>query len=75
MSQTGSIDHAKRAKQGFLLGAGLFALGALGELVGHALYAELPGWEQALFFNAEVVGVLLALFAPLVFAGVLPLIE
>jgi hypothetical protein len=75
MSQTGSMDYAKRAKQGFLLGAGLFAFGALGELVGHALYTELPGWEQALFFNAELVGVLLALFAPLVFAGVLPLVE
>jgi hydrogenase/urease accessory protein HupE len=75
MSQTGSMDYAKRAKQGFLLGAGLFAFGALGELLGHVLYTELPGWEQALFFNAELVGVLLALFAPLVFAGVLPLVE
>ncbi|MEF8787158.1 MAG: hypothetical protein V5A45_14595 [Haloarculaceae archaeon] len=75
MSQTGSMDHAKRAKQGFLLGVGLFAVGALGEIVGHALYAELPGWEQTLLFNAEVVGILLALLAPLVFGIVLPLIE
>ncbi|WP_340101331.1 hypothetical protein [Salinibaculum salinum] len=75
MSQTGSMDHAKRAKQGFLLGAGLFAAGALGELVGHALFAELPGWEQALLFNAEAAGILIALFAPLVFGVVLPLIE
>jgi hydrogenase/urease accessory protein HupE len=69
------MDHAKRAKQGFLLGVGLFAVGALGEIIGHALYAELPGWEQTLLFNAEVVGILLALLAPLVFGIVLPLIE
>ncbi|WP_302080291.1 hypothetical protein [Salinibaculum rarum] len=75
MSQTGSMDHAKRAKQGFFLGAGLFAVGALGEIVGHSLYTELPGWEQTLLFNAEVVGILLALFAPLVFGIVLPLVE
>lgn len=75
MSQTGSIDHAKRAKQGFLLGAGLFAVGGLGEILGHALYTELPAWEQTLLFNAEVVGVLLALLAPLIFGVVLPLTE
>jgi hydrogenase/urease accessory protein HupE len=69
------MDHAKRAKQGFLLGVGLFAVGALGEIVGHALYAELPGWEQTLLFNAEAVGILLALLAPLVFGVVLPLTE
>jgi hypothetical protein len=70
-----SIDHEKRAKQGFLLGVGLFVVGGLGELIGHALYTELPGWEAALFFNAEVAGVLIGLFAPLVFGIVLPLIE
>ncbi len=75
MAYGNSIDHAKRAKQGFFTGLGLFALGGLGEIIGHALYAELPGWEQALFFNAEVAGVLIALFVPLIFGIVLPLIE
>jgi hypothetical protein len=75
MGHTTSIDHARRAKQGFLLGFGLFAFGALGEIVGHALYSDLPGWEQMLLFDAEVAGVLIALFAPLIFGIVLPLIE
>lgn len=69
------MDHAKRAKQGFMLGVGLFALGALGEIIGHAMYSELPGWEQTLLFNAEVFGILIGLLAPLVFGIVLPLIE
>jgi len=75
MAYGSSIDHAKRAKQGFVLGVGLFALGGLGELLGHAMYSELPGWEQALFFNAEVFGVLIALFVPLIVGIVMPLIE
>ena len=75
MSQTSSMDHAKRAKQGFLLGVGLFAVGALGEIIGHAMYSDLPGWEQMLLFDAEVLGVLIALLAPLVFGVVLPLTE
>jgi hypothetical protein len=75
MSQTGSIDHAKRAKQGFYLGVSLFVVGAVGEIVGHAVYSDMPGWEQALLFDAEVVGVLLALLAPLIFGVVLPLTE
>lgn len=75
MSQTGSIDHAKRAKQGFLLGVSLFAVGALGEIVGHVLSSDMPGWGETLLFDAEVLGILLALFAPLVFGIVLPLTE
>jgi hydrogenase/urease accessory protein HupE len=75
MGTSSSIAHAKRAKQGFLVGVVLFAVGALGEMVGHAVIGELPGWEQTLLFDAEVVGILVALIVPLVFGIVLPLIE
>ena len=75
MPTTSSMDHAKRAKQGFLLGLGLFAFGVLGEIVGRAVFGDLPGWEQALFFDAEVLGVLIALLVPLVVGVVLPLTE
>jgi hydrogenase/urease accessory protein HupE len=69
------MNHAKRAKQGFLLGLGLFAIGAFGEILGHSLYTELPGWEQTLLFDTLVLGILIALLAPLIFGVVLPLTE
>lgn len=75
MSQATAMDHAKRAKQGFLVGVGLFVLGGIGEIADHALFHGLPGWGQTLLFDAEVAGVLVALLAPLVFGIVLPLTE
>nr|WP_276273926.1 hypothetical protein [Halomicroarcula sp. GDY20] len=60
------------AKRGFLLGAGLFALGALGELAAHTLLGPLPGWGDLLLTDMEALGILIALFAPLVFGIVLP---
>jgi len=74
-TRTRSIDHASFAKRGFLLGLALFVGGALGEIIGNAYFGPLPGWEQTLFFDMEVVGVLLGLFAPLVFGIVMPLLE
>jgi len=75
MAQYGSRDHATLAKRGFLLGVGLFALGALGELTTHALLGPLPGWGNMLLTDMEALGILLALFAPLVFGIIMPLIE
>jgi len=74
MGHTSSIDYAKRAKQGFLAGAGLFLVGALGEVLGHTV-VTLPEWEQTLLFDAVVVGTLVALLSVLVFGIVLPLVE
>jgi hypothetical protein len=68
------FDHAAVAKRGFVVGVALFALGAVGEVASHA-YVTLPGITQQLFFGMEVVGVALALFVPLVFGVVLPLVE
>lgn len=75
MAQYRNMDHATLAKRGFLLGVGLFALGALGELTAHALLGPLPGWGNLLLTDMEALGILLALFAPLVFGVVMPLVE
>ena len=75
MGQYRNVDHATLAKRGFLLGVGLFAVGALGELTAHAFLGPLPGWGNMLLTNLEGVGILLGLFAPLVFGIVMPLVE
>jgi len=75
MTQYRSMDHAALAKRGFLLGVGLFALGALGELAAATVLGPLPGWGNTLLTDVEALGILLGLFAPLVFGVVLPLVE
>ncbi|WP_459192569.1 DUF7860 family protein [Halosimplex sp. J119] len=75
MTQYVSTDYPSLAKLGFLAGVALFALGGLGEIAGTAMFGGLPGWEQTLFFDMEVFGILLGLFSPLVFGIVLPLVE
>lgn len=74
-TRTRTIDHASFAKRGFFLGLALFAAGALGGVVGSAYFSPLPGWERALFFDMEVLGVFVGLLAPLVFGIVMPLVE
>jgi len=75
MAQYRGMNHAQLAKRGFLLGVGLFVLGALGELGGHALLGTLPAWGNTLLVDMEALGILLALFSPLIFGIVLPLVE
>jgi len=75
MARTRSIDHARYAKLGFLLGLALFAIGGGGEIVGHAIYGTLPAWEATLLFDLEVIGLLVGFFSPLVFGIALPLLE
>jgi hypothetical protein len=69
------MDYARLAKLGFVLGVAVFAIGATGEVAGHALYGSLPAWEETLLFDLEVLGVFLSLLSPLVFGVVLPLTE
>jgi hypothetical protein len=71
----GNLDYPTLAKRGTLLGLCLFALGAVGELGTHALGMSIPAWEATLLFDAEVLGVALFLFSPIVFGVVLPLTE
>ncbi|WP_435196592.1 hypothetical protein [Natronomonas sp. EA1] len=75
MGRYGNIDYPTVTKRGFLLGVALFLVGALGETVGAALFGTLPDWEVTLFFEMEVVGVLLFFLTPLLFGVVLPLTE
>jgi hypothetical protein len=75
MGRYGDLDYPALTKGGTLLGLGLFALGAIGELVVHSLGLQLPAWEMTLLFDAEVLGVALFLLSPLVFGLLLPLTE
>jgi len=75
MAQTRNIDYATTAKRGFLLGAGLFALGALGEFGSHALLGSFPAWVDTVLLDMELLGIVIGLLAPLVFGIVLPLTE
>lgn len=75
MAHHRGIDYSTWTKRSFLFGAGLFALAAVIELTAHAYVGSLPGWEETLLLDAEILGVLIALFAPIVFGIVLPLTE
>ncbi|WP_436930269.1 DUF7860 family protein [Halosimplex halobium] len=75
MTHHASMDYATYAKAGFFLGVALFVLGGAGEIVGAAVLGGLPGWEQTLLFDMEVLGIALGLFSPLVFGVVAPLVE
>ena len=63
------------AKGGFLLGVMMFLVGTGGEWMIHAHVLALPAWEEALFFDMEVLGVLFFLLSPFVFGILFPLIE
>jgi hypothetical protein len=75
MGRYGTLDYQHWAKTGFLLSVAVFALGASAELSVAALDLTLPAWEHALLVDMEIVGVLGALFSPLIFGIVLPLTE
>ncbi|WP_435159644.1 hypothetical protein [Haladaptatus sp. DFWS20] len=75
MGRYGKLDYPKLTKTGFLLGVALVAIGALGEIVGSALFGPLPGWENMLFTDLEILGILLGLLSPFVFGIFLPLTE
>jgi hypothetical protein len=75
MSYSRSIDHAQWAKTGFLIGLGLFLLGASGEILGHSLVGTLPAWENTLFTYSEAIGIAIAFFSPWIFGVALPLLE
>jgi hypothetical protein len=75
MTRYGNLDYPVLAKRGFLLGLALFAVGALGEVVGHVALGTVPGLVDTLLLDLEVVGVLLGLLSPFVFGILLPLTE
>lgn len=60
-----TLDGGTVALGGVVLGLALAAVGVAGEWSIHAHLLRLPEWGDVLFFDFEVVGVLLALLAPL----------
>jgi hypothetical protein len=75
MSQSKQRDYPRLAKRGFLLGLGLFLVGAGGAIGGTAVFGTLPSWSNTLFTDMELLGIVLGLFSPLIFGIVMPLIE
>ena len=75
MGRYGDMDYGAWAKGGFLLGFGLLAFGAGGELIGHAFFESLPAWENELFTAFEGVGLVVGFFSPWIFGIVMPLTE
>lgn len=75
MSAYRNPDYGQLAKGGFLLGLVMIAAGASGEWAIHSQLLVLAAWVDSLFFDLEVLGVLVFLLSPFVFGIVLPLIE
>jgi hypothetical protein len=75
MGRYGSIDYPTLTRRGFAFGVTLLVIGILGEVLGPMVFGPLPAWTHTLFFDMEVLGVLVGLFAPLLFGIVLPLTE
>ncbi|GAA0261622.1 DUF7860 family protein [Halobacterium noricense] len=72
MGRYGNLDYSSLVKRSTLASFALFVIGALGlQLAG----GSLPGWEHALLFDAEVLGVLGIVVCPFVFGIALPLTE
>lgn len=70
-----NLDYARIAKFGLFAGIGLFAIGAVGEFVGHIYLSGLPAIADQTFLALEAIGIIIALFVPIIFGAVLPLIE
>jgi hypothetical protein len=75
MASNGNMDYPKITKQSFVLGFILFLFGALGEGLIHMMGLQVPGWEQILLFDIEVLGIGIMLLSPLIFGIFLPLTE
>jgi hypothetical protein len=69
------LDYTRWLKRSFFGGVSLLILGILVLKIGPAVVGPLPGWEQTLFWDLSVIGLLVAFFSPFVFGIVLPLLE
>lgn len=75
MGRYGKLNYARLTKGGFLLGLSLFLIGAGGEWLVHSWITQAPSWEDTLFFDLEIIGLLIGFFSPILFGIVLPLTE
>ena len=75
MGRYGTIDYSRWAKASFLSGVALLLLGAAGEFALVETGRSVPEWVHTLLVDVEMLGVLVALVLPIVFAIVLPLTE
>ena len=75
MGRYGDLNYSKLTRRGFVLGVVLLAVGLLGETLGPAVVGTLPAWGHTLLIDLEALGILVGLFAPIVFGVVLPLTE
>lgn len=73
MGRYGDIDYPAYIKRGVLLGLTLLVVGELGGYASQSF--SMPAWEEALFVDLAVVGLLVLLLSPLLFGLVLPLTE
>ncbi|WP_232703197.1 hypothetical protein [Halobacterium wangiae] len=72
MGRYGNLDYPKLTKFGTLASLACVLLGAVGTSLGAG---RLPGWELALLFDVEVLGVLGMVVCPFVFGVFMPLTE
>jgi hypothetical protein len=75
MNRYSQPSYGQLAKGGFLLGVAMLLVGAAGELAISAHLLTLPAWEETLFFDLEVLGIVFFLFSPFVFGIFLPLVD
>lgn len=75
MGRYGDLDYAGLTKGGVLLGVSMFLLGAGGEWMIHSMSLQVPAWEETLFFDLEVIGLLTFAISPFLFGIFLPLTE
>ncbi|MFW5918549.1 MAG: hypothetical protein ACOCR0_03595 [Haloferacaceae archaeon] len=71
----GNIDYSTYAKGGFLLGFGLFAIAAIGELVIHLGNVQVAAWIATVLLDAGLAGLAVMLLAPAIFGVIMPLTE
>lgn len=73
MGRYGDIDYPKAAKGGVVLGLALLFAGEIGGYASSRF--QLPAWEQTLFFDLAILGLLVFVISPLLFGLVMPLTE
>lgn len=71
----GELNYSRLTKSGVAIGAGLFVLGVLGELLGRTVLGGVSSFEDSIFVAFEFLGPAIAIAAVLVFGIAMPLTE